>query len=137
MSGVTLDKRTIPSNKVQHIEGQTKSMEYRRGKNRGRLEIMYSILDSALSDVGKTRVMYKANLSYEQLTYYLSDLIRIGLIQAIEGDGRGMRYRTTEKGRDFLLQYDNIAEILIAGSKNEVYHYYDNVRKPMAGPDEI
>lgn len=97
-----------------------------KGKNRGRLEIMYSIIEAARSDMGRTRIMYKANLSYEQLVYYLGELMDIGLIQAFESEG-STRYRATEKGREFILQFDRLAELVVADSKREVYSRYGNI----------
>jgi predicted transcriptional regulator len=55
--------------------------------------------------------MYKANLSYEQVHLYLGELIGKRLIeQDVSPDG--VVYRTTEKGRDFLLNYTRLVELL-------------------------
>ena len=55
--------------------------------------------------------MYKANLSYEQVHLYLGDLIGKRLIeQDVSPDG--VVYRTTEKGREFLLHYTRLVEFL-------------------------
>jgi predicted transcriptional regulator len=55
--------------------------------------------------------MYKANLSYEQVHLYLGHLIGKRLIaQDVSPDG--VVYRTTEKGREFLLHYTRLVEFL-------------------------
>jgi predicted transcriptional regulator len=55
--------------------------------------------------------MYRANLSYEQVYLYLGDLIGKRLIvQDVSPDG--VVYRTTEKGREFLLHYTRLVEFL-------------------------
>ena len=55
--------------------------------------------------------MYRANLSYEQIHLYLGELIGKRLIaQDVSPDG--IVYRTTEKGREFLLYYTHSIEIL-------------------------
>jgi predicted transcriptional regulator len=42
-----------------------------RKNNRGKIQIMGDILALATSGVKKTHIMYRANLSYEQLYLYL------------------------------------------------------------------
>ena len=55
--------------------------------------------------------MYRANLSYEQVYLYLGELIGKRLIvQDVSPDG--VVYRTTEKGREFLLHYTRLVEFL-------------------------
>jgi hypothetical protein len=55
--------------------------------------------------------MYKANLSYEQVHLYLGELIGKRLIQQ-DVSPDGVVYRTTEKGREFLLHYTRVVELL-------------------------
>ena len=63
---------------------------------------MGDVLALATSGIKKTHIMYRANLSYEQVYLYLGDLIGKRLIvQDVSPDG--VVYRTTEKGREFLL----------------------------------
>jgi predicted transcriptional regulator len=55
--------------------------------------------------------MYRANLSYEQVYLYLEELISKRLIvQDLSADG--VVYRTTEKGREFLLYYTHLVQFL-------------------------
>jgi predicted transcriptional regulator len=77
--------------------------------NRSRTEIVSNILDAANGGVTKTKIMYKAYLSYNQLREYLSVLIENNLIEYIDGT---QTYKTTEKGLHFLKMYNEIAELL-------------------------
>ena len=72
---------------------------------------MGDVLALATSGIKKTHIMYKANLSYEQVHVYLSELIGKNLIgQDVSQDG--VVYRTTDKGREFLLYYMRLIEFL-------------------------
>ena len=72
---------------------------------------MGDILALATAGIKKTHIMYRANLSYEQVHLYLGELIEKALVvQNVSQDG--VVYRTTEKGREFLLYYQRIAEFL-------------------------
>lgn len=55
--------------------------------------------------------MYKANLSYEQVHLYLGELIGKRLIEQ-DVSPEGVVYRTTVKGREFLLHYTRVVELL-------------------------
>ena len=77
--------------------------------NRSRTEIVSNILDAANGGVTKTKIMYKAYLSYNQLREYLSVLIENNLIEYIDGT---QTYKTTEKGLHFLKMYNEMAELL-------------------------
>jgi predicted transcriptional regulator len=78
-------------------------------KNRSRTEIVAMILDSANGGATKTKIMYSAFLSYNQLKEYLSLLIENNLI---EYNGRTHEFRTTEKGLKFLKTHNAIGELL-------------------------
>ena len=58
-----------------------------------------SILCAAVDGITKTKIMYKAFITYDQLNDYLSLLLEKGLIEYTEGE---RLYRTTSKGVDFL-----------------------------------
>ena len=64
-------------------------------KQRGRTEIVGNILDAANGKATKTKIMYIAFLSYNQLKEYLSVLIENNLIEYLEGT---RTFKTTEKG---------------------------------------
>ena len=78
-------------------------------KYRSRTEIVAMILDAANGGATKTKIMYKAFLSYAQLREYLSVLIENNLIEYIEGS---QTYKTTEKGLNFLKMHNEIGELL-------------------------
>ena len=85
-------------------------MMYERKNNRGKIQIMGDVLTLATSGIKKTHIMYRANLSYEQVHLYLGELIGKRLIsQDVSADG--VVYRTTEKGREFLLHYTRLVEL--------------------------
>jgi predicted transcriptional regulator len=85
-------------------------------KNRGRTEIVSMILEAANGRVTKTKIMYKAFLSYAQLKEYLSVLIENNLIEYHEGT---QTYKTTEKGLNFLKMNNEIGELLHITAKND------------------
>ena len=94
------------SNDVKNTE-----MMYERKNNRGKIQIMGDVLGLATSGIKKTHIMYRANLSYEQVHLYLGELIEKRLIaQDVSSDG--VVYRTTTKGREFLLYYTRLVEFL-------------------------
>ena len=64
-------------------------------KYRSRTEIVSVMLDAANGGATKTKIMYKAFLSYAQLREYLSVLIENNLLEYLEGT---QTYKTTEKG---------------------------------------
>ena len=68
-------------------------------KYRSRTEIIAMILDSVTIGTTKTKIMYKAYLSYTQLKEYLSLLEGSGMIAYENGT---QVYRITDKGRKFL-----------------------------------
>lgn len=68
-------------------------------KYRSRAEIASRILESAASGTTRTKIMYKAYLSYAQLKEYLPVLEQNGLLAYDKGE---QIYRTTQKGLHFL-----------------------------------
>ncbi len=64
-------------------------------KYRSRTEIVAMILEAANGGATKTKIMYKAFLSYVQLKEYLSVLIENNLLEYLDGT---QTYKTTEKG---------------------------------------
>lgn len=93
-------------------------MASERKNNRGKIQIMGDVLSLATSGIKKTHIMYRANLSYEQVYLYLEELISKGLIiQDVSTDG--VMYRITEKGREFLSDYMHITELLEEGKQEQ------------------
>jgi predicted transcriptional regulator len=82
-----------------------------RKNNRGKIEIMADVLALSTAGIKKTHIMYRANLSYEQILHYLNQLLTKGLIAQDVSDG-SLVYRTTEKGREFLICYSRITELI-------------------------
>ena len=81
-------------------------------KYRSRTEIVGLILDAANGGAAtKTKIMYKAFLSFAQLREYLTMLQDNELI---EYEGGKHAYRTTEKGMKLLELYENMSELVPA-----------------------
>jgi len=78
-------------------------------KYRSRTEIVSMILEAANGGATKTKIMYKAFLSYAQLREYLSVLIENNLLEYLEGM---QTYKTTEKGLNLLKMHNEIGELL-------------------------
>src|ERR1051325_3029258 len=85
-------------------------------KYRSRTEIVAMILEAANGGATKTKIMYKAFLSYAQLREYLSVLIENNLLEYLEGS---QTYKTTEKGLNFLKMHNEIGELLQTSAKQE------------------
>ena len=85
-------------------------------KYRGRTEIVATILEAANGEVTKTKIMYVAFLSYNQLKEYLSVLKENNLIEYNEGT---QTYKTTEKGLNYLKMKNKIGELLHITAKND------------------
>ena len=78
-------------------------------KYRSRTEIVSMILEAANGGATKTKIMYKAFLSYAQLKEYLAVLIENNLLEYLEGV---QTYKTTEKGFNLLKMHNEIGELL-------------------------
>jgi predicted transcriptional regulator len=83
-------------------------------KNRSRTEIVGNILDAANGGATKTKIMYKAFLSYNQLKECLTILIENNLLEYIDGT---QTFKTTEKGLNFLKMHNEIGELLHTTTK--------------------
>jgi predicted transcriptional regulator len=85
-------------------------------KYRSRTDIVSEILKIASGGVSKTKIMYGAYLSYDQLKDYLQVMLENGLLEK-----KAMQYRTTKKGFDFLKGYERLDQMFAvepAKSKN-------------------
>jgi predicted transcriptional regulator len=86
-------------------------------KNRSRTEIVSMILEAANGGgTTKTKIMYKAFLSYSQLKEYLSVMIKKNLLEYSDGT---KTFRTTEKGLNLLKMHNEIDELLHITAKND------------------
>jgi len=75
-------------------------------KHRSRLAISAEVLRYALNCEKKTRLMYKANLSYDSVKEYLAMLTTNGLL-TFNADND--MYMTTRKGRTFLQKFEKLS----------------------------
>jgi predicted transcriptional regulator len=77
--------------------------KYRRGK----IDIIADILSVTLKESNKTQIVYSANLNFTRVEDYLPLLMDKELITNMDGG-----YKTTEKGRAFLRDYQAMNELL-------------------------
>ena len=81
-------------------------------KYRSRNEITSQILDAANGcGATKTKIMYKACLSHNQLKEYLTILSESDLLRY---DGQTRTFKTNEKGLQFLKTYHQIVHLMDA-----------------------
>ncbi|TLX69452.1 MAG: DUF4364 family protein [Thaumarchaeota archaeon] len=78
-------------------------------KYRSRAEIVAMMLDSMTTGATKTKIMYKAFLSYTQLKEYLSYMAENDLIRYEEGT---QLYKITDKGKKYMHVYTEIDEMV-------------------------
>lgn len=76
---------------------------------RSRMHIQAEILEAAATGTSKTRIMYRAALSYFQVSSYLKELVEMGFLQYDSSDAR---YNTTSKGQDFLLSFRRLSDLV-------------------------
>ena len=84
-------------------------------KYRSRTEIVAMILDAANGGATRTKIMYNAYLSYNQLKEYISVLIENNLL---EYHDITRTFWTTEKGLKFLKINNEIGELLHITANN-------------------
>ena len=78
-------------------------------KYRSRTDIVALILEATQEGAAKTKIMYKAFLSYSQLKDYLSILLERELIEYSDKD---QIFRITDKGRRYLYLYSKVMELI-------------------------
>ena len=89
-------------------------------KYRSRSDIVSMMLESARSGATKTKIMYKADLSYAQVMEYLKYLQQSELIAYEKGT---QLYRPTEKGLKFLNMSNELNEMVaLSGSKYNLHN---------------
>lgn len=69
-------------------------------KNRGSIDILADVIKASTQGLSKTRIMFKANLSYKLLTKYLAIAVNNGFISSDKSI-----YRVTPNGKAFLVDY--------------------------------
>ena len=82
-----------------------------RMKYRSRSEIVALILEAANGGATRTKIMYKAFLSFVHLKGYLSVLLENELI---EYDAGGKIYKKTPRGIRLLEVYNQLHELIIS-----------------------
>lgn len=75
-------------------------------RHRDRIQIIVEILSLAINGASKTQLVYKANLNFKIINNLLPYLVQKGLIES------GAKYKTTDKGREFLENYKRALEAL-------------------------
>ena len=86
-------------------------------KYRSRTEIVAMILQSARTGTTKTKIMYKAFMSYTQVKEYLKFLQENNLIKF---EASTQIYKATEKGIHFIHAYDEISDLISAKPNGKV-----------------
>lgn len=85
-------------------------------KYRSRMDIAADVLEVAQGGAIKTRIMYKAFLSFPQLKEYLELLQGGGLLDYVAEE---KEYYTTEKGRQFLKMYKDVGQMIFPGARKK------------------
>jgi predicted transcriptional regulator len=80
------------------------------GKKRNRFAIVAEILSKSRTPAKKTHIMYKCNLSFNQLKYYLCLMREKGLIKR-KKKSEAVVYQTTENGAKFLNVYSKMVQL--------------------------
>jgi predicted transcriptional regulator len=80
-----------------------------RVKYRSRTDIVKDILLAANGGASKTKIMYRALVSYDQLREYSGGLIESDLLRFNEETSE---YYTTEQGWKFLQLYNDMTEVM-------------------------
>ena len=80
-------------------------------ERRNRINIIYDILrviQERGGEIKKTHIMYRANLSHNQMKLYLNELYKKKFIEKTDADKPLIKI--TKKGQDFLRQYAQVKE---------------------------
>jgi predicted transcriptional regulator len=85
-------------------------------KNRSRIEILYDIVAAAKPSSKKTHLMYKGNLSYQQLDLYLNFILKNGLLEERFVDDVRL-YFITHKGIEFLRLFEDMRNLITPAAK--------------------
>ncbi len=80
-------------------------------KRRDQTVIMAEIMDITKTGALKTQIMYKANLSFSQLSRYLKVLTATDLLVKTAYNGKEV-FKATAKGKDFLAMHEEMMDLL-------------------------
>ncbi|HEX75310.1 MAG TPA: DUF4364 family protein [Dehalococcoidia bacterium] len=81
-------------------------------RRRSSIEIIADVLKAGEDGVGKTEIMYSANMSYFQLQKYLGFLVARGFIDRLTAENSHFNYRITDKGSNLVESINNVLEVL-------------------------
>jgi predicted transcriptional regulator len=94
------------------FEQDNKKSDRSNSSTRERMQITADILHHCTEIKMKSQVMQKAKLNFDQVNQYLGNLLSRGLLeQAVAAEGGSRIYRTTEKGRKFLVHYHDMMQL--------------------------
>jgi len=83
-------------------------------RRRDRHDIIVEILKTAINGKVKTHIMYKARLSYAQLSEYLPQLVENGFLENLKikrrKDFRKV-FKTTQKGMKFIENFESMRSL--------------------------
>jgi predicted transcriptional regulator len=82
--------------------------------HRGSLDIIADILEASYCETKKTYLMYRCNMSFKQLKYYLDFLLRKELLHTIvkDVDPNPRLFKITNKGKEFLKAYKGLKALV-------------------------
>jgi predicted transcriptional regulator len=89
------------------------------GTRRNGMEILVNILKESRSGITKTRLVYKTNMNFFAIRKHIDFLIQKDLL-TLEHKEFSL-YTTTQKGIEFLNEFDKIRETL--GIEDDEIHY--------------
>ena len=81
-------------------------------QRRSNFEIIADMLKVGENGAGKTKIMYNANMSYNQIQKYLGYLIGQGLIEKMKIGNPSATYQVTENGLKLLQLINSAKEML-------------------------
>src|SRR3989304_9311911 len=84
----------------------------RVNRRRSDIEIIAEMLKIRKNGAGKTKIMYRADMSYSQTQKYLGFLSNQGFIVRMRTVSPTATYQTTESGLELLKGIDNVREML-------------------------
>ena len=73
------------------------------------VDILAEMVEAAKEPIGKTALMYKLSFSGEMFKHYILLAQNNGVL---EYDPERRRFRTTEKGREYLNVYHNLNQLI-------------------------
>jgi predicted transcriptional regulator len=91
------------------------------GTRRNGMEILVNILKEARAGISKTRLVYRTNMNFFAIRRHMDFLIQKGLLN-VEYSSIQL-YTTTQRGLEFLDEFDKIKETLGIENDDEFYDF--------------